>query len=395
MATSEEADRLEDRLDGDAGYRLKRRVTVVGGIVNLFLAAGKVLVGVAGQSQALVVDGIHSLSDLVSDVLVLLAARFASHGPDDEHPYGHARFETAATVAVGVLLLIVAAGFTYDAMVRLLDPSRLLVPHWIVLLAALASVLVKEALYQYTARAGRRVGSKLIAANAWHHRSDALSSVVVIVGVLGTLAGLAWFDAAATVVVALMVGWVGAGFAWHALRELVDTGLSRSELAELQRHIETVDGVRAHHGLRTRRMGRDVLVDVHILVAPWLSVSEGHRIAEEVASALLERVRDAADVLVHVDVEPAHAPPRQQAPLRGHALAQLRDAWQSIPEAAAASRILLHYRQGGLYVEMLVPPGTVAAEQAEQLSARLERAAADLGYLREVRVMIGRGGTAA
>jgi hypothetical protein len=194
-------------------------------------------------------------------------------------------------------------------------------------------------------------------------------------------------------VVALMVGWVGAGFAWHALRELVDTGLSRSELAELQRHIEAVDGVRAHHGLRTRRMGGDVLVDVHILVAPWLSVSEGHRIAEEVAAVLLERVREAADVLVHVDVEPAHAHPPQQAPLRGHALAQLRDAWQAIPEAAAASRILLHYRQGGLYVEMLVPPGTAAAEQLEQLSARLERAAADLGYLREVRVMIGRGGS--
>jgi cation diffusion facilitator family transporter len=288
---------------GSSEYALKRQVTLVGGGVNLVLAAGKVFFGYVGQSQALIADGVHSLSDLISDVFVLVATRFGSQGPDTVHPYGHGRFETVATVGIGLLLLAVAAGFAYDAALRLMYPEDLWTPGWIALGAALASVLSKEVLYRYTIAVGRRVRSRLIEANAWHHRSDSLSSVVVIVGVIGAMAGFAWFDAAAAIIVAVMVGVVGWQFAWRSLRELVDTGLDSKALADLRELTDQVDGVRSHHGLRSRCIGKDVLIDVHIVVDPELTVAEGHRIGEEVRTRLMQRIDNATEVLVHVDIE--------------------------------------------------------------------------------------------
>jgi cation diffusion facilitator family transporter len=287
----------------EADYLLKRRVTLVGAGINLALAAVKVVFGVIGQSQALVADGVHSLSDLISDAFVLVASRFGSQGPDLEHPYGHGRFETLATVAIGLLLLGVAAGFIYDAATRLLEPERLLVPGWLALSAAVVSVAAKEALYRCTAAVGRRVRSRLIEANAWHHRSDALSSVVVIVGVIGAMAGLAWFDAVAAIVVAAMVGLVGWRFVWNGLKELVDTGIDRSEQDPLREVIDSVGGVRSHHRLRTRRLGNEVLMDLHIVVDPDITALEAHRAGERIRDLLLQHVQDASEVLIHVDVE--------------------------------------------------------------------------------------------
>src|SRR5690625_4194707 len=169
-------------------YRQKRRVTLVGAVGNVVLTIGKIGLGVLGQSQALVADGIHSLSDLVSDVVVLYAAHVGRLEADHNHPYGHKRFETVATVGIGLLLIIVAAGFIYDATQRVLNPATLFLPSWFVLPVAVASVLIKELMYHYTIRVGRKVRSKLIEANAWHHRSDRKSTLIVIVRVAGVLA---------------------------------------------------------------------------------------------------------------------------------------------------------------------------------------------------------------
>lgn len=298
-----------------AGYRPEIRVTLAGAVVNLALAGAKVAFGVIGHSQALVVDGVHSLSDLASDTLVLFAARSAGRSADAEHPYGHARYETAATMVIGAALLGVAGGFAYEAAGRLAGPGTVPVPGAIVLAAALGSVVAKEVVYRFTVGVGRRTGSSLIVANAWHHRSDALSSLVVIVGVLGSMAGLAWFDAATALVVAAMVGVVGWRFVRDALRELVDTGVDPATRAELHTIIDAVAGVRSHHRLRTRYMAGRPLVDVHLVVDPRLAVAAGHRIGEAVDDALRERLGQSTEVLVHIDAgQPSTAaPPR--APL--------------------------------------------------------------------------------
>ena len=223
----------------------KRRVTIIGALLNLVLSVGKVAGGVVGQSQALVADGVHSLSDLASDGLVLLAARFGSREADHNHPYGHQRIETLATLGVGLVLLAIGVAFLIDSATRLLEPERLLSPGWLALIIAFVSVLIKEALYHYTVRVARRTDSALLVANAWHHRSDALSSIVVIVGVAGAMLGMRWLDSVSAAVVGVMLGWVGWRLLGSAAAELVDTGLSNRELHALSETISKVEGVRA------------------------------------------------------------------------------------------------------------------------------------------------------
>jgi cation diffusion facilitator family transporter len=278
----------------------KRRVTVVGAVWNLLLGMGKIVAGVVGQSQALVVDGVHSFSDLISDAVVLGAARWGSIEADHNHQYGHGRIETMAAALVGLLLLGVAAGFLIDAVSRLLEPERLQQPGWLALGAAVASVVIKELLFHYTRRVARQTDSKLIEANAWHHRSDALSSVIVIVGVGGVLIGIAWLDSVAAIVVAIMVGWIGWQFVASAVVELVDTAIPERERRELQKIITAVDGVRQVRNLRTRRMAGRVVMDVTILLDPELPLWKADVIAAQVRSNLLGQSTAVSDVVVGI-----------------------------------------------------------------------------------------------
>lgn len=286
--------------DVDEHWPDKRRVTIVGAFWNLVLAIGKIIAGVVSQSHALIVDGIHSLSDLVSDAVVLVASRWGAIEPDHNHPYGHGRIETVAAAIVGVLLLVVAIGFIVDAVMRLLEPERLLQPGWLALWVALGSVGIKEALFWYTRAVAKRSRSSLIMANAWHHRSDALSSVIVIAGLLGSGAGYLWLDAVAAIVVAGTVAWMGGRFAFDALVELVDTGVSRGEQKKLGSIIMSVDEVHGFRELRTRLMGGQIVMDVCILLDGGLQLDEADRIAANVRERLLSESTEVFDVVVSV-----------------------------------------------------------------------------------------------
>ena len=333
------------------------RVTLAGAVVNLALAVSKVVAGLIGQSQALIADGIHSLSDLASDAVVYLASKRGSRGPDREHPYGHARIETAATVAMGVLLVLVAVGLVGDGARRLLTPEPLPTPAVLALWMALFSILVKEGMYHYTLASAKRVGSDLLRANAWHHRSDAASSVIVLVAVGGSLLGWRWLDAAGAMLVALMIAWIGWDLAWRSVRELVDTGLDPAEVENIRKAIMTVDGVAALHLLRTRRMGGKALVDVHILLQdPRISVSEGHQISEAVLAQLVKTIDEVTDVTVHIDPEDdERVAPSRGLPLRAALLARLQRYWEPIEAARDIQKVNLHYLNGKIYVEVLLP----------------------------------------
>ncbi len=374
----------------DAGvrYRAVSRVTVVGAVINVVLAGAKILFGIIGRSQALVVDGVHSLSDLASDAMVLVAARHGSRDADEDHPYGHARVETAVTVGLGVLLIAVGAGIGYETGSRLFAPKELLRPDLLTLIVALLSIVSKEGLYHYTVRAARRVRSNLLQANAWHHRSDAISSVVVAIGIGGTMAGLPYLDAVAAVIVALMIAKIGWDLSWQSLRELVDTGLDREQVAAVKQAILAVDGVQALHLLRSRRMGRDALVDVHILVDPKVSVSEGHQISETVRRRLMRRFDEISDVLVHIDTEDDEATMSSyDLPLREEMLDRLHRQWRGFDEARRIERVTLHYLEGRVDVEVVLPLDVVADLQAALALARaLARRAKSLDGVGEVRV---------
>jgi cation diffusion facilitator family transporter len=368
------------------------RTAVVGGVINLILSIVKVVAGVFGHSQALVADGIHSLSDLMSDLLVLVAGRRASQGPDRDHPYGHARYETVATLVLGLLLTAVAVGIAWDAIHRLFDPAELLQPEPLTLVAALASVGVKEWLYWWTLGYAKRVKSDLLRANAWHHRTDAISSVVVLIGIAGTMAGLVYLDAIAAIVVAVMIAKIGWELGWEAINELVDTGLETDRLAAVAETIRSVGGVRDIHMLRTRRYAGQVSVDVHVLVDPLVSVSEGHMISLLVEHRLKREIDEITDVTVHIDPEDDDRfPPAVGLPLRAEALARLASLWSEIPEANERERVILHYLRGRIDVDVHFPlaacrrKGADAAQLRDRLVAALQ---ADVVF-RDLRVFFG------
>lgn len=364
---------------GDARYAAAKRVTLIGSVIDFLLGVAKIIVGYLANSQALIADGIHSFSDLGTDVLVLVAAKHGAKDADEDHPYGHGRFETIATVILGVALILVAVGIAWDAIERLFHPQELLQPGVLALGVALLSVALKEWIYHYTMRVARLLRSKMLEANAWHSRSDAISSIVVFIGVGGTMLGLDYLDAIAAVIVALMVAKIGWDLAWHSVQELADVSLEAERVAAIRDAIGEIDGVREFHMLRSRRMGQDALVDVHVLVRPWLSVSEGHMIAVAVEERLKDRFDEISDVTVHIDPEDdEQAPTCKGLPLRNKAMAMLDEAWANIDCLKDQKRILLHYLSGHIHVQVFFPHSCYGGqEQAELLASRLQEAVAD------------------
>ncbi|RKZ84234.1 MAG: cation transporter [Candidatus Parabeggiatoa sp. nov. 1] len=337
-------------------YIAIRDVTILAVTINILLTIIKIVFGIVGHSQALIADGLHSLSDLLVGAMTLVAAKYSTQPPDAEHPYGHGRFETLVTIAGGGLLLLMAAGLLIDAQRRLFEPELLLQPTTISLVAAILSIAIKEAIYHYTIYIADRVRSPMLRANAWHHRSDAISSVIVFVGVAGTMMGFLWLDAVATIGISLMIGYVGFSLSLPGISELMDTGLEKQELIEIKELIHSVEGVRGLHQLRTRKMGINVLVDTNILVDPRISVSESHQICEAVRTRLMAEMPEITDVLVHIDPEnDEQSQPTLNLPFRNEITARLQQHWQSLGVAGAIEQITLHYLFGKLTVDIDLP----------------------------------------
>lgn len=360
-----------------------RKTSVVGAIVNLVLTVVKIIFGIIGQSTALVADGVHSLADLSTDLMVWFAAKYSNQPADKDHPYGHARIETAFTVGLGVVLIITAIGIVVDSGQRLLNPETLLQPTPIVLLIAAISIVANEGLYQYTMRIARNINSNLLKANAWHHRSDAISSIVVLIGVAGSLMGVPYLDAFAALGVAYMIGKIGWDQAWSAIRELVDTGMEPKTAAAVERIIENIEGVQSMHMLRSRRMGESYLVDMHIEVDERLSVSEGHKIAEYVRLKLIESNKNISSALIHIDPEDDSLELLCIGlPFRREVLADLRKVWTGEVDAADCDSVTLHYLSGKVHVDLVQPMQNASAS----LSRRLEEKAQRLDYIGQVRI---------
>jgi len=341
----------------------KKRITIIGAAVNLVLSILKIFFGWLGQSHALIADGFHSLSDLISDVLVYYASHHSSLEADEKHPYGHARFETLATVILGGLLIAVSGAIIWDAIARAFSDA-MLTHGWLVIGVAVLSILSKEVLYHLTMRTAKKTKSALLKANAWHHRSDAISSFVVLIGVGLQMSGYRYFDSIAALVVGLMVAKIGYDLLQDASKELVDTGLDTEVVEKISSIILSVDGVLAQHFLRTRKMGNNALVDVHILVDPMISISEGHLISETVRMKLIREIGTIGEVTVHIDPEDDElSSPSLALPLRNILLAKLKTAWEGIEEVKSIKRINLHYLEGRVIVEIELPLALCVSEE--------------------------------
>jgi cation diffusion facilitator family transporter len=297
-----------ERLSATEAVRAAKRSTWVSVGVNVVLTVLQIVVGVLAKSQALVADGIHSLSDLVSDFVVLFAGHHAGKSADAEHPYGHQRFETAATLVLGLVLLGVGVGMLGSAYGKLQAPDELPPVHPVALGVAAFTLVAKELLFRYMLRVAERIKSSMLAANAWHARSDAASSLVVAVGIGGNLLGYPMLDPIAALIVGLMIIRMGWRFGWGALDDLMDHAADAEEVEAIQRTLAETPGVLGVHDVRTRKMGDLLAVDAHIEVDGLLTVEQGHAISEAAQDRVLQRHR-VVSVLTHIDPAPPASPP--------------------------------------------------------------------------------------
>lgn len=279
-----------------------RRVSLWSVAGNLLLTVLKIGVGIVSSSLALVMDGIHSVADAITDVTILVGRRYWSAPPDEHHPHGHGRVETLVTLVIGLLVLVTGIGLVYRAVTEIPESVGITSPT-AVLIVALASLIGKEWLYRWTITIGQKHRSSAVVANAWHHRSDALSSIPVVIAVVGFWIRPEWhfLDPVAAILVGVLVGHAAKEIIWPAVQDLVDTAPSRSTRAALHQITEDTDGVLDTHAVRVRRVGAGLHVDLHIHVDPNISVHAGHEIATEVRQRLKDSEHHVVDVVVHVE----------------------------------------------------------------------------------------------
>jgi cation diffusion facilitator family transporter len=298
--TEREAETEHNPISNDQRAQAASRSTWVSVAVNLALTVAQIVAGVLTRSQGLVADGIHSLSDLVADFVVLVANHFSQKDADLDHPYGHHRYETAASLALGALLLAVGAGMLWSAFVKLQHPASIPEVHSMALWVAVVALAAKESLFRYMLAVAKRVKSSMLVANAWHARSDAASSLVVGVGIIGNLSGYPILDPIAALIVGLMVLRMGWSFGWDALHDLMDRAVDEVEVAAIRQTLADTPGVSGVHDVRTRKMGDMIVVDAHIEVDARLTVEQGHDIAVAARFRVMRHHR-VLNLMTHVD----------------------------------------------------------------------------------------------
>jgi len=362
---------IAPRLPMSRKQSVAKKTTLVSVVLNLVLMTLQIAVGTFAHSQALIADGVHSLADLASDGIVLLANLHSHAEPDQDHNYGHSRYETVASLFLGALLVTVGAGMLVRAGMRLTELSTLPAVHISAFGVALVVLLSKELLFRYMLREARRVRSAMLIANAWHARSDAASSLVVALGIIGSVCGVRLLDPIAAALVGFMVARMGWTFGWDAVQDLSDRALDENAADNIYALLMATSGVRGVHELRTRKMGDLALVDAHILVDPLISVSEGHYIAESARLKVLE-APSVLDALIHVDPEnDLVGNPAPGLPSREELTAEITSAF-----ASSSIRVLdinIHYLRRGIDIEITLPEGSgmPASTQLQQLRKKL------------------------
>lgn len=295
-----ELDSETSESDAKARMQAGSRCTWVSVGVNLVLTIVQIAAGIFSKSQGLIADGIHSLSDLVADFVVLIANHHSQKDADEEHPYGHQRFETAASLALGLLLLAVGVGMLFSAVDKVQHPESLQQVHVLAIYVAAGALVAKELLFRYMLRVAKEVKSSMLVANAWHARSDAASSLVVGVGIAGNLLGYPILDPIAALVVGLMVTKMGWEFGWDALHDLMDRSADEAEVVAIRHTLLGTPGVNNAHDIKTRKMGDMIVVDAHIEVDATITVEAGHDIAVEARRRVMQRHR-VLNLMAHVD----------------------------------------------------------------------------------------------
>jgi len=366
-------------------YKIAKKVTWFSAGSNLLLAVSKVIFGFLGRSHALFADGIDSFSDLFSDFLTIMAVKAGGYAPDQEHPYGHGRIETIAAMVLAIILLISGGVIIFNVW-RAIIHAHFIKPKIYTLIIAGISILFNEGLFHYITRMGKQINSNALNVSAWHHRGDALSSVVVLLGIGGSILGMHYLDSIAAIIVALIIIKMAVQMIWQSTRELIDTAVDQQTLQKINANIAQVHGVQAVHQLRTRLLGGLIFVEVHVLVDPHISVSEGHFVANKVMEKIQTNIPKVMDVLVHIDVEnDEQINIKFDLPSREELQNILRACWQNLPGYNEIKNFNLHYLHNKVEVEILLP--IKFANQWEDLNKKYQQATKDLDYITSIKFL--------
>lgn len=364
-------------------YQTAKRITTIGALANAWLGIMKLVGGFFYHSHALVADGLHSISDLMIDCMVLIASKYGSQDADEKHPYGHQRIETAATLFLALMLILAGAAIAWDALGHFWTDYH---PHpsFITLSIAIMSVILNEILFFATHKIGQAINSSILIANAWHHRSDSAASAVVCLGILGSFFGKNYLDAMAAVVVGCMIIKMGIDYGWNSVKELIDTAIDPDQIKAVEQVMQQIPGVKKIHQLRSRRMGNDIFIDVHILVAPQIAVSEGHYIAQNVHYFLKKQIPVIKDVTVHIDPEDDELYcPSMQLPDRATLEKLFLSSWQK--EFPEISHYVLHYLEGQLTIDIFYDKEPHADQVLKQ---RIDEVVQQFQYIQAVHLYL-------
>ena len=365
-----------------------QKVTLVGAFIDFILAVIKIVLGFIGQSGALIADGIHSFSDLITDWVTWYAAKLSGDAPDDDHPYGHERFETVATLGLSIFLAIVGTIIIIDGFGRFSNPNELKHESWLIAAATL-SILSKEGLYWYTVKVAKNVNSDLLRANAWHHRTDAFSSIVVVIGIIGAANGYFFFDSVAAILVGVLIIYIGWQLGFEATKELVDTSIDQEDIKALHLALSEIKGVKSVHTLRTRKVGHKKSADVHVQVNPFLSVSEGHIISVSVERVAKECIEELDDVTVHIDPENDEEKddaPYKDVPERAQALKIINQSLKLENINYKIEKTQLHYLEGEILVDFYLSIDYLTNNTIEEIQSKLSLALEKLPGFGQVKV---------
>ena len=348
------------------------QVVLVGAGINLFLSLIKGVVGFMTGSVALISDAGHSLGDLITDVIAWFSLRLSRQPRDADHPYGHGKFETMGTLSVALFLVMTGAFLLSESIDAILHPTE--TGAW-ALAAAVISVALNEWLYRYSMRVARKIRSRVLEANAWHHRTDSLTSVVAFVGIGLNLMGLPAWEGWMAALISCFVAWIGLRLGYEAVKELLDHSVGSELIGKLEQALGQIDGVVDSHELRARRMGGDVLVDLHVQVPPDISVSHGHQIAEQVRKRLLAADPGVSEVLVHIDPE---ADDDHDIP-QVHGLDDpenlVRTVAGAVDGVTSVSHVLCHFIRGQLEIQLNIEvEPTLRVLEASAIASQVRRA---------------------
>jgi len=360
----------------------------IGILGNILLSSIKFAGGVWGNSSALVADAVHSLSDLLSDAIAWFTYRMGRLPSDENHPYGHGRFETAGSALIGAVIAFAGFGLLFELQETLRSNSKAILEFW-VLVPVLFSILINEGLFRYSRALGEKLHSPSLIANAWHHRSDAVSSIAALIGIAGALAGWPVLDPLAGGAVALMIIWTGFKIILDSGRDLMDEGLDKNQIEQIENVIRESDGVSGFHQLRSRKAGGRSFIDVNILVAKDLSVSEGHHIAESLRRNLFKSFPFIEDALIHVDVEDDDNFESIYTCSREELERAVESVLKAEPAILSFNKLRLHYWKGKNTVEVYVKAAPdKAVEEITEILKGVRNKLLDLESVQDAKIYV-------